>query len=84
MVVVATSTTLSSDVMPSEAIKGYIAKVNAAPSSHPGNDASHSDIVNHAKGLGFSFSEQEIKDHLDSDGVNNAGGGGCNFNDVIF
>jgi predicted ribosomally synthesized peptide with nif11-like leader len=70
--------------MPSEAIKGYIAKVNADPSSHPGNNASHTDIVNHAKGLGFSFSEQEIKDHLDSDGVNNAGGGGCNFNDVIF
>lgn len=80
----ATLTTLSSDSMPSEAVKGYIAKVNSDPSIHPGNNASHSDIVSHAKGLGFSFSEQEIKDHLEADGVNNAGGGGCNFNDVIF
>lgn len=70
--------------MPSEAIKGYIAKVNADPSSHPGNSASHSDLVEHAKGLGFSFTEAEIKEHLESDGVNNAGGGGCNFNNVIF
>jgi hypothetical protein len=70
--------------MPSDSIKGYIAKVNSDPASHPGNSATHSDLVSHAAGLGFTFTESEIKEHLDTDGVGDAGGGGCNFNNVIF
>ncbi len=71
--------------MPSDAIKGYVAKINSDSSVHPSKTASHADLVKHAAGLGFDFSEAEIKEHLETDGVmDSAGGGSCYANNIAF